>query len=179
MVVQDAVIKRETTLSNSRDIVPVGDAGHDRQAEKNQTQSHELVVQQKALVSGIDKQLTKLAAMNHSQQSSNSMAGATQRSMDWATSESSKFSASTTTVLFPEDLKNIRKIIKEELALAGGSGGFGLPGMLPNRGGGAPTPKPTPGSAIQLGSKLLKGSLLGQYLVAVLLYTTTLQNQSK
>jgi hypothetical protein len=173
MVVQDVAIKRESTLSNSREIVPVGDAGHDRQTEKNQAQSHELVVQQKALVSGIDKQLSKLASINTAQKSTNSLADASQRSAEWASSESSKFSSSATTVLFPEDLKNIRKIIKEELALAGGSGGFSLPGMLPNKGGapkptpgtptpGAPTPgTPTPGKAIQLGSKFLKGSLVG------------------
>jgi hypothetical protein len=178
MVVQDVAIKRETALSNSREIVPVGDVGHDRQTEKNQAQSHELVVQQKALVSGIDKQLSKLASINTAQKSTNSLADASQRSAEWASSESSKFSSSATTVLFPEDLKNIRKIIKEELASAGGSGGFSLPGMLPNKGGtpkptpgtptpgaptpGAPTPgTPTPGKAIQLGSKFLKGSLVG------------------
>jgi LAS superfamily LD-carboxypeptidase LdcB len=103
----------------------------------NQQRSNEIAVRE------IDRQLDNMASMLERQQDMIKLQDANQRNEDWLGSKP-KFKT-TGTVLFPNDLENIKKIVKQELrefAMQGGfGGGFGIPGF----GGRPPAPVPGPG----------------------------------
>jgi len=112
----------------------------------------------------VERQLGKLAGREIVNKTSSSLEDARQRSAEWMTSESSKFKSNGITVLFPEDLNNIRKIVKEEIKLAGGVGGGGIGLPIPGMGGkGGTVPTPGGGDAEKVGkgSKLLKLAKVG------------------